>query len=193
MKNMLIVLGLIASVSCLSAQTTITQFNAAPTAVTGPWDGNNTTAGGIFSVTGGDSTGASYYDIGSLSLMGNALNDVEVTARLDSGNAASGFTVNFFDAAFNGVLTATFNAASFNSGGFTAAIASLSLYQGAVTNFVPIAYMGIAGNGTTDAFRISFDKIVANASPIPEPSTYAAIVGLLALGVVAYRRRLKAA
>jgi hypothetical protein len=193
MKNIVLTLGFLASACGLFGQITITQFNSAPAAEALTWTENTTTAAGIFSVTGGDATGAVFYDISSLNLLGTQLNDVEVTARIDSGNLASGFTVNFYDNNLDGLLTATFSATSFNTGGFTAAIASLSIHPSAFVISVPVAYMQIAGNGSTQAFRFSFDQIVANATVIPEPSTYAAIIGLLALGYVAYRRRQLAA
>ncbi len=196
MKKFVSLLSFFAGVSCLFGQITITQFNAAPDFEALTWTGNTSTSSGALSVVGGDGTGSVFYDISSLGLMGNVLDDVQVFARIESGNFASGngFTVNFFDGGLNGVLTASFNSSSFTTGpGFTSAIATLTLYVGAITDTVPIAYLQIAGDGSQNAFRFSFDQIVANASVIPEPSTYAAIFGALALAFVAYRRRQKAA
>lgn len=54
------------------------------------------------------------------------------------------------------------------------------------------ASLGRIGFNSTQANVLDFsiDNIyVATAAPIPEPSTYAAIVGALALGLVAWRRR----
>ncbi len=179
--------------SLASAQTvTLTSFNT-PTDFTPQltWDGFTTVSSGVLSVTGGDATGTVYGDIQSLSIAsGASYLSLSVTARVDSGNAATSFTVNLFDDQLNGVLSATFNTNAF-TGSFTTVTSALALYQGAVSAAVPIAFVQIAGNGTTAAFRMSFDEVVANA--IPEPSTYAAIAGALMLGYVAYRRRVAAA
>ncbi|MCM2276070.1 MAG: PEP-CTERM sorting domain-containing protein [Candidatus Didemnitutus sp.] len=43
--------------------------------------------------------------------------------------------------------------------------------------------------GTGSLFRFSFDSVSVGTSAIPEPSTYAALLALAALGFVAYRRR----
>ncbi len=48
---------------------------------------------------------------------------------------------------------------------------------------------GVSSSDTTVAFRMTFDQIAFTTSAIPEPSTYAALLGLAALGAVAYRRR----
>jgi hypothetical protein len=190
----LILAALLSLASVASAQTTITLTSFDNPADFTPqltWDGNVTVANSILAVTGGDATGTVYGDISSLNITsGAAFLSLTVTASVDTGNAATSFTVNLFDNQLNGVLSASFNTNVFSSG-FTTATSTLALYQGAVTAAVPIAYMQIAGNGTTAAFRMSFNEVVANA--IPEPSTYAAIAGALMLGYVAYRRRQAAA
>ena len=47
---------------------------------------------------------------------------------------------------------------------------------------------GVSSSDTTVAFRMTFDQIAFTTSAIPEPSTYAALLGLTTLGAVAYRR-----
>ncbi len=48
---------------------------------------------------------------------------------------------------------------------------------------------GVSSSDTTVAFRMTFDQIAFTTSAIPEPATTAALLGLTALGVAAYRRR----
>jgi hypothetical protein len=47
---------------------------------------------------------------------------------------------------------------------------------------------GVSSSDTTVAFRMTFDQI-AFTSAIPEPATYAALLGLAALGAVVLRHR----
>lgn len=186
------------------AQITVTDFSSFNTSgdfsASGSWAApvnQFTLSGGILtvgSVSGGNPIDSDNFAFSALAVPFDGtpfLGDVlTVAARIDSGNVASGFVVNFFDSGGNGVLTATFSSGSFSNLGFTAVSSALVLHPnlGVITDIVSF---GIAGVGNGDAFRFSFDSIVAG-SVIPEPSTYAAILGLLALGFVAYRRRLKA-
>ncbi len=48
---------------------------------------------------------------------------------------------------------------------------------------------GVSSSDTTVAFRMTFDQIAFTTSAIPEPSTYAVLAGVIALGAVAYSRR----
>lgn len=47
----------------------------------------------------------------------------------------------------------------------------------------------LLGSNNRDEFGLDNISIDASSGPIPEPSTYAALVGLLSIGFVAYRRR----
>jgi hypothetical protein len=109
---------------------------------------------------------------------------LSVLARADAGNQAAGYVVSLFDDVGNAALSGTFSLAAI---GWNTATTTLIAHSegGDITR---ISYFGISGIGTADAFRASFDSITL-ASAIPEPSTYAAIFGGLALGFVAYRRR----
>jgi hypothetical protein len=60
----------------------------------------------------------------------------------------------------------------------------------AVVTFTFLTLSGTGGNGTS-ADSLGF--ATSTTAPIPEPSTYAAILGAMALGFVAYRRRMCAA
>jgi hypothetical protein len=119
---------------------------------------------------------------------------ITVLARIDAGNTALGFAVNFYDSGGIAAITSTFSVSDFlPQGSFTSAFSSLSLHpsNGDISDIVSFGIAGI-GNGNA-LFRFSFDAIQVSATVIPEPSTYAAIIGLLALGYVAYRRRQLAA
>lgn len=107
-------------------------------------------------------------------------------------NAASSLRVFFFD---NNFLTASaaFNATSFTTGSFSTAAEVLTPGSGFnAANVMGFYITGNIPNGLA-RFNYSFDNLAVAASAIPEPSTYAAILGALALGFVAYRRRQRAA
>lgn len=198
MKKLILAAAALLSAAALQAQVVLTDFSVAPdpSFATGTWStATVSTVGGVFTIgTGADNSGTQYIDVSSLNLASASnLLSLAVTARIDSGNAATQFTVNLFDSNLNGIVSAVFNSSSFNTSGFTTATSALGLYQGAISANVPVAYAQIAGGGNTAAFRFSFDSLVANTpAPVPEPSTYAAILGAGALAFVAYRRRQKA-
>ncbi len=110
-----------------------------------------------------------------------------LTAQLSASNAANNIFVTF-DAG-GPTQTITFTASSFSVGSMT-------------TVYVPITWSidasmieawniggGAVPPGTsTPAFRMTFDKL-ALTTAVPEPSTYAAMAGALALGLAVWRRR----
>lgn len=194
MKKLLLAAAALLTAAGLQAQIVLADFSTAPDVgqATGSWSSATvSTTGGVFTIgAGADNSGAQFIDVSTLNV-GPASNylSLAVTARIDAGNAATQFTVNLFDDQGNGIVSAVFNSSSFNTSGFTTATAVLGLYDGATTANVNVALVQIAGGGNTSAFRFSFDQIAATANVIPEPSTYAAIIGALALGLAAYRRR----
>ena len=91
-----------------------------------------------------------------------------------SSDGGSIFTVAGTD---SGVLTSTWTTASYD----LSAVTALDDNASVVFRIVLDGATGATGNNR-------FDNILVTAA-VPEPSTYAAILGLLALGFVAYRRR----
>jgi hypothetical protein len=137
-------------------------------------------------VGGGSPDNTGYFafaDIVGGSFNATGLTQLSATARLDDVNAGTGFIINLFDGTGRGALTATFSESNLN---FTTGTVQVTAHPegGDISN---IQYFGIAGIGTTAPFRISFDNI--SISAIPEPGTYAALAGMLALGFVFWRRR----
>ncbi len=198
MRTLLVAFALVSSVTLSAQSFLISSFSTPPggsnfsTGLSWASPANQLiTTGGVLSiapVSGGNPDDSGNFGFADLSQIYNATltTHIEVEARIDSGNASNGFIVNLFDSQGLGALTATFNAVNFNGATFTAFSSAVSVHP---DNGVrsDIAFFGIAGVGTTNAFRFSFDRI----SAVPEPSTYAAIFGALALGFVAYRRRMQ--
>jgi hypothetical protein len=137
------------------------------------------------SATNADTAKLEIYLASPTSLSGTT--QLTLAAQALAGNAASSLRVFLFDG--NGIVgSAAFNLSSFPTGSFTTVSQTLTLNSGA--SLAAVEGFVITGNipGGSAAFRVAFDTLIAGV-PIPEPSTYAAIIGALALGLVAYRRR----
>jgi hypothetical protein len=171
----------------------------------GTWEASNQTLGsefpneyfvqgdGVYDITGATATNANtsriefYFDPG-VSLGQNTF--LQVTAQALSLNQATSFQVVLVDTSQKTAF-ATFDAVSFLTGSYSMQAVALTMQGG--FNAAAIDSMIITGGipGGSDRFNFSFDSIYAtDGSAIPEPSTYAAIFGALALGFVAYRRRM---
>lgn len=185
---------LIASVTCLvggaNAATLLNDFNSS-----GTWTTNGITVTqsgtGFGEVSGVDSSlnYAEYYFSNSLNI--GADNVISVRGLLLGGNTATNFSVSLFnDDTLQGV-SAVFSTAAFNSGGYTTVDVVLSpniAFNPAAVDFIRISGVAPSGGGTI-ALRI--DSI--SVSAIPEPATFAGLMGLAALGYAAARRRRLAA
>ncbi|MDO8541532.1 MAG: PEP-CTERM sorting domain-containing protein [Opitutaceae bacterium] len=112
---------------------------------------------------------------------------LSVSAQMLATNAATSFAVTLVDTGGKTAFS-TFSAVDFVTGSYTTITGALTFQAG----FVPasINSMIISGNqsGGSAQFNISFDNIAAT-SAIPEPGTYAALAGAVALGFAAWRRR----
>ena len=176
-----------------NAQITIDDFATAPAGLTtfsSGWTGQVTTSGGLLTVGGtADDAGSMLYS----TIIGGAFDasaqsfDVSVTARIDSGNTASAFAVVLFDDGGVGTRIVQFSTLLFST-----SLSTQTLTLGAYSTGNPIntTYYGIAGTGAGSGLvHITFDSITVSPTAVPEPSTYAMIAGVLALGIVAWRRR----
>ena len=123
---------------------------------------------------------------------GTGFDQISVTALVDPSNTAANFVF---------VLT-TFGA-GFEAKPFQVAMTSFTSTLSTIN--IPIDWTGLtqnqiigwtfgggnpAADGSSPLFRMTIDNIaLTSTSPVPEPSTYAALAGALALGVVFWRRR----
>jgi hypothetical protein len=203
-----LIAGLLTFSAAVSSQAVlISDFSALPggaefTGGLGTWGSpvdQFTVSGGVLTigpVSGGSPDNAGYFgfaDIaGAIPLNATGLTQILVTAQVGASNVSPGFIVNFFDLNGDGALTATLATSAFTSAGLTTQAFNVVAHPGGgdITN---IGYFGIAGTGSTQAFNFLISDISLTAAAIPEPSTYAVILGAMALGLVAYRRRQQAA
>lgn len=122
-----------------------------------------------------------------LSLDLSAMNFIYITGQRDSGHTAgANFVVEFIDSSL-GAQQFTVLSNSFLIGSMTVveiAIGSWTINASQITDWT-------IGGGTTPTvpFRMTLDNLKVSAAAIPEPSTYAAMAGALALGLAVWRRR----
>lgn len=190
-----ILAALLLGASHLSAQVTLDTFDLGSSTgsvnTSTSWN-NNVTTSSTFITVGGTANDDSGWSVANLTLNGSAYSYVAITARLESGNAASLLKVTFEDDAFE-ALTVQVATSSFTTGAFTTVYIPVTWTS--PFNASAISGWNIGGGAASPglaAFRMSFENLslsATNGTPIPEPSTYAAIFGALALGFVAYRRR----
>ncbi len=117
----------------------------------------------------------------------SGLSTVSITARLDSGNTATGFTVNLISGSGSAFASAYFDASLFNTGSFVTV--TTAWVDGGSFNPASLRAWQITGGSpsSTTNFRMSFDSL--SVSAVPEPATYAGFFGLAALGFCVLRRR----
>ena len=112
-------------------------------------------------------------------------NFISVTFETLNTNASSSFAVTLVDTGGKSAYAA-FPLGSY-TGSYNTLVSAITAQSG--FNWTSIDSFQISGNQPTgtSVFNVSFDQVVVTA--VPEPATYAALAGLLALGLVAYRRR----
>ena len=123
-----------------------------------------------------------------LSLNAASYTSLTLTAQRDAGNATPTLFLQFEDRSSRTKIISV-SSSLFALGTPTTVQVPLS---GWTIDFGPsdIAAWSIGGGSVgTVAFRMTFDEISFGTSAIPEPSTYAVLFGLFALGLVGYRRR----
>lgn len=154
-----------------------------------------TQGSGIFSIdsasaTNSDTAKLEIYFANPLDLRGTTQLTLEAQAL--AGNAAPSLRVFLFDG--NGFVgSAAFDLTQFPTGSFTSIAQLLTINSGA--SLAAVEGFVITGNipGGSAAFRVALNTLMTGAAAIPEPSTYAALAGVLALGFVMHRRRRQAA
>lgn len=206
--HLLISLLPFALLDSLSAQVLLNDFSAFESANTyfyGGWEasgdpfGTNTPTGtfsqsagyySFASTTNADSAFADYFFAAPINL--GTLDTLSLTLKLLPDNTAGQITLTLFDDTFNESATTTFSLGSFNTVAFVTANGALS--PSGLFNPAAVSAFRISGNDPfgADTFSVEIDHLAA-VSAIPEPSTYAAIFGAVALGGVLLRRRFRRA
>ena len=144
-------------------------------------------------VNSGNPTGdGDYYSVisGTTASPGAALDFtglgyVALTARIDTGNVANGVNLFLLDSTFTPAASAFFSASAFSLTFST--VTSALVADPAGGNIADIQFYRMTGDGTSDAFRASFDNAVATS--VPEPATSGALLLGGAMVFVASRRK----
>ncbi len=153
------------------------------------WSGNLTQAATSLSV-GGTARDENGWGATGLTLDASAMNYLFVSARRDAGNAASTLFVQFEDI-FLRTYVVSVSTSLFSTTTLTPVTVPLAAWT---VDFGPSHITGwsVGGGGLgTESFRMTFDTLAFTTSAIPEPSTYAALLGALCLAI-AWRRRVAA-
>ena len=148
---------------------------------------------GVYNITGGTNgelSKANFYFLNSAQDALEPLNigsntSLALRAMLLPGNAATALTVTLYDSsASTHAASVSYDFSSFSSATYLTSVGALTADIG--FDWSAIQSFSISGNmtGGTAALNISLDSLTA----VPEPSTYAAILGLATLGFVGYRR-----
>ena len=130
-----------------------------------------------------------YASITSSPYAWTAGNRLSYTASVNAGNQSTNFTVTLVDSGGVAALTATINTSGWLAGTPVSGTAIFTPTGSGSTS--TLTYFNLAGDGTANPFRMSFDQFSITA--IPEPSTYVALFGAATLGLAAWRKRLKVA
>lgn len=148
------------------------------------YSGGVMTIGGTADVTGSISGGLSYLASGT-SFNATALPLVTASFERNNSGAAGNFVLTLLDSLGTTAATAIFSTGLTGSW-VTQSVAYTASGGG---NLADITYWTIGASGAPGtSVNMSFTNNITMAA-VPEPATYAAILGVLALGLVAYRRR----
>ncbi len=115
----------------------------------------------------------------------SAVTTLYLTASLEGTAPDSTFTVLLFNSDFS--QTRTYESA-FNSYGVTSASYALT-FVAEDSAFTDIAGFQLIANGVGAPVAFTLENLAASPSAVPEPSTYAAALAAVALGVAIIRRR----
>jgi hypothetical protein len=172
----------------------LSSFNGAPgsgaTLTGSSWVGQVTQNPGTITVAGTavDDNG---WGARGLSLDTSAMTYLAITAQRDTGNQAPTLFFQFEDQSIR-TRVLSLSTSLFAIGTPTTVHVALPSWtidfgSNALSGW-SLGGGGVSSSDTTIAFRMTFDQI-AFTSAIPEPATYAVLFGLIALGLVGYRRR----
>lgn len=149
------------------------------------WDGQ-LTPGATTLTVGGTALSDSGWGAINQTLNLSTYSYVVLSLQLSGSNAAPNIFVTFDDGTDQ--QTVTFTSASFNTVSVTTVYVPVTWTINPTTIEAWDIGGGVPPPGTgSPAFRMTFDTLAV--AVVPEPSTYAAIAGVLALGFAAYRRR----
>jgi len=151
---------------------------------------NNVTVHADSLTVGGTARDENGWGATGLTLDASAMNYLLVSARRDPGHTASTLFVQFEDLSLR-TYVVSLSTSLFSTTALTPVTVPLS---GWTVDFGPSHITGwsIGGGGLgTESFRMTFDTLAFATSAIPEPSTYALMIGLLALTGCTLRRRQK--
>lgn len=150
---------------------------------------------GFYEIKGGTNSNLSYAQVffstdGTPANFGT-INTITVSAQLLAGNAAPSFAVQLFNTDNTVYATATFLTSEFTSGGFTSVSKPLVGVNGYNFTSATAEHFKITGDiqDGTAAFNIAFNNIDVSFQAIPEPSTFATLLGFAAVGAFGLRRR----
>lgn len=151
------------------------------------WSGNLTQAPTSLTV-GGTARDENGWGATGLTLDASAMSYLLVSARRDPGHTTSTLFVQFEDLYLRTYVVSV-STSLFSTTALTPVTVPLTDWT---VDFGPSHITGwsLGGGGLgTENFRMTFDNLAFTTSAIPEPSTYAALLGLTALTLAALHRR----
>jgi len=184
-KRMLLAILLLLGALRASAQVLLNDFSAvAAESILGDWNASQASGHYTFTGTTSDESGVEFG--GEWDLTG--LTSLAFTAQVGGGNEAGSFIITLFDDT-DASAQSTFSFSSFETGAFTTVVVPWA--TSTTFNAARVARIRIGGGEFMGSAQLALiaDNLTATASAIPEPSTYAALFGAAALGLVAWRRR----